>query len=154
MTKNKLRLVLIFLAPMMMVYITSFFWVVAVNQTDSLPYKLILIRKAALPERGQYVVFKAPDNGRYNNPFIKLVGGAGGDTVSREGRSYYVAGRHIGDAKEFSKLGEPTNLGPVGVIPEGSYFVYTNNKDSYDSRYQEIGWVESSNIIGIAYPIY
>lgn len=155
MTKvPKLRLVLIFLVPLLFVYITSLFWVLALNHTESLPYKLFLIRKDALPEKGQYAVFKAPSNGRYNQPFIKRVGGTEGDIVARDGRGYYVSGKYIGDAKEFSKAGEPTKLGPVGVIPEGSYFVYTNNKDSYDSRYEEIGWVKSSDILGVAYPIY
>ena len=150
----KLRPVLVFFAPIALLYMISLFWMIAINQTGSLQYTLFLVRKSVLPVKGQYIIFRAPGNGLYNKPFIKLVGGVEGDAVTRDGYSYYVNGKYIGKAKEFSKSGNPVKLGPVGDIPQGNYFVYTNNKDSYDSRYEEIGWVKSSNIIGVAYPIY
>lgn len=147
------RFMLAFVVLFGLTYTISQFWMIAINSTDSVEHKVFIVRKGVIPDaKGQYIVFQPHDKGPA--PFIKLVGGTRGDTVTREGRSYYVSGKYVGDAKEFSKSGEPTKLGPVGVIPQGSYFVYTGNKDSYDSRYEGIGWVKSSDVIGVAYAVY
>lgn len=128
---------------------------VSINLSNSTPYQIFIVHKHVLPKGvGEYIVFDAPNNGRYDKPFVKKVGGVAGDEVTRKERGYYVNGSYIGDAKTHSQDGQKANLGPVGVIPEGKYFVYLESKDSYDSRYREVGWVDSSNIRGVAYPIY
>ncbi|MDF3047701.1 MAG: hypothetical protein K0R73_819 [Candidatus Midichloriaceae bacterium] len=133
---------------------TQYFGIV-INNSDSLKHKLFLIRKGILPEVcGDYIVFRVPNNGVYEGNFVKLVGGMKGDVVTATDRRYSVNGRPVGYAKAHSKDGRPTNLGPVGQIPEGQYFVYTNHPDSYDSKYKEIGWVGSANVVGVAYPIF
>ncbi len=67
---------------------------------------------------------------------------------------YFINGRFIGTAKDYSKAGVLTKKTKSGVIPEGRYFVYAPHKDSFDSRYEEIGWISNSEVIGHAYPIY
>lgn len=39
---------------------------------------------------------------------------------------------------------------PSGVIPSRKFFAYTPHKDSFDSRYQEIGLIDEKDIIGTA----
>jgi len=127
-----------------------------VNETASLPnWAFIVDRADRRPRRGDLVQFIAPDNPYYRRgaPFVKRVWGVAGDLVERRGRAYYVAGRDVGEAKPFSQTGRATNLGPVGVIPHGHYYVGAPNRDSLDSRYAEIGWIGSDRIVGVAEPI-
>ena len=70
--------------------------------------------------------------------------------VSRRGREYFVNGRDVGYAKPRSQAGFATTLGPVGVIPADRYFVGTPMKDSFDSRYGEIGWIPRARTVGVA----
>lgn len=37
-----------------------------------------------------------------------------------------------------------------GIIPEHKFFAYTPHKNSFDSRYKEIGLIDEKNIIGVA----
>lgn len=46
---------------------------------------------------------------------------------------------YLDKAKKPAKLALKTNLSREGVIPYGRYFVYAPHKDSFDSRYAEIG---------------
>ena len=124
-----------------------------VNETTSLPnWAFIVDHENRQPGRGDTVEFLAPPNRYYPNdaPFIKHVYGVPGDVVSRRGREYFVNGRDVGYAKERSQAGFLTTLGPVGVIPPDHYFVGTPMKDSFDSRYGEIGWIPRARIVGVA----
>jgi conjugal transfer pilin signal peptidase TrbI len=125
----------------------------ALNQTESLPYWAFLVDQAdRRPARGQLVAFIPPPN-RFYPPgmaFGKIVAGVPGDRVERRGRSFFVAGRYVGEAKPRSKDGVPVAPGPVGQIPSGSYFLFTPHRDSLDSRYAVIGWIPQSRILGVA----
>ena len=112
------------------------------------------VDRKASPARGDYVYFVPPDNPYYRDTaFVKIVAGAGGDIVRREGRNFYVNDRFIGAAKAVSRTGNPLTPGPVGLIPQGQYFVFTPHRDSYDSRYEDIGWIGRASVIGVAKPI-
>ena len=65
-------------------------------------------------------------------------------------RNFYINGKKIARAKEMSMMHQPLKVGPVGVIPKGHYFVYTPHYDSYDSRYNDIGWIGPDQVIGTA----
>ena len=124
-----------------------------VNETTSLPnWAFIVDHENRRPRRGDIVEFLAPPNRYYpkDAPFIKHVYGAPGDLVTRQGREYYVNGRDVGYAKPRSQAGYPTTLGPVGLIPADHYFVGTPMKNSFDSRYGEIGWIPRARIVGVA----
>jgi len=127
-----------------------------INETDSLPNWAFIVDKANhSPRRGELITFLAPDNPYYPRGarFTKIVWGVPGDRVDRIGRDYFVAGRAAGFAKRYSQTGRATRLGPTGIIPPGRYYVGTPHKDSLDSRYGEIGWIEQSRIIGVARPV-
>lgn len=76
--------------------------------------------------------------------------GIPGDEVTREDNRFYINGEYIGTTKYRSRTGEPLRPGPIGVIPDGHYFVWTPHPDSYDSRYEDIGWISKDRIIGCA----
>ena len=38
---------------------------------------------------------------------------------------------------------------PTGTVPSGCFYVGTPHKDGFDSRYAEIGYACSKNIVGV-----
>lgn len=152
---SKIALILLLaFVPVGVVWLFSCYYVIGINMTDSLPGKVYLITKGKLPEsKDEYISFKAPGNKVHEQPFIKLVGGIEGDIVTEEFRKFYINGKFIGYAKKHSKTGEKVELGFTGSIPKGCYFVYSNHKDSYDSKYKDIGLVCGADVIGAVHPI-
>jgi conjugal transfer pilin signal peptidase TrbI len=126
------------------------------NKTESLPQKLFIIKTGKLPTKYDYVMFYAPSTStlKADDTIIKKVMGISGDIVTRKGQDFYINGKKMGIAKTHSLKGRFLQPGTVGTIPCGKYFVWTPHLDSYDSRYAEIGWIDESNIIGVAYPIF
>jgi signal peptidase I len=113
------------------------------------------------PQRGQIVVFKAPDKangcaaGDGGSTFVKRLIGLPGETV-REDDAGYIWIRLPGAA--WTKLAEPYVLtatrladtryfGQTWRVPSGDYFLVGDNRsDSCDSR--SWGAVPRSNLIG------
>ena len=110
------------------------------------------------PERYDIIIFKAPDEaaaGRNNVFYVKRVIGLPGETVTVVNGVVYVQGK---DGKseqlrdDFITACEPTgNFGPY-VVPEDSYFVMGDNRESsVDSRYwTSTNYVHKDLIIGKA----
>jgi conjugal transfer pilin signal peptidase TrbI len=130
-------------------------YALGLNATRSLPGTLYLIERGTIPQRGEHVAFRWAGGGPYRKgvTFIKLLAGQPGDTVTRDGATFVVAGTAIGQAKQLSRRGEPLQPGPTGTLPEGSYFVYAPHPDSLDSRYALTGWIAREQIIGRAHAI-
>jgi len=122
------------------------------NIDESLPGVFYQIERGELPGRNDVAGLRVPPNPYYPEgaPFLKIVRGLAGDVVTSNGREFFVNGVFIGEAKEQTKRGNPLTLGPTGVIPPDHYFVWTPHKDSYDSRYGEVGWVTTQHILGRA----
>lgn len=136
--------------------LASHYVMFAVNLTTSLPEDMFLVVKGIQPKKGQLVAFYFPQTPYYpkNTIVIKIIGGVHGDRVSRKGREYYVNGKPIGISKRTSEKGLPLHFGPTGVLPKNDLFVYTPDKDSYDSRYKAIGWVPRSRVLGRAFGLF
>lgn len=129
-------------------------YILTINQTESLDHWAFIVDRKAPVARGDFVYFAPPANPYYRDiGFVKIVAGVPGDVVRREGRVFFVNDRRIGAAKPRSRKGEPLEPGPTGVIPPDRYFVFTPHKDSYDSRYQDIGWIGRDRIVGVARPL-
>jgi len=126
------------------------------NVTESLPYRLFLIHKGELPERGQYMAFRWRGGGPYpaGSTFVKEVAGMPGDEVSRVDRDFFVNGHAMGEAKSISRDGMTLEPGPAGTLPAGAYYVHSPHPDSLDSRYALTGWVSQTQLIGRAYAIF
>jgi conjugal transfer pilin signal peptidase TrbI len=126
-----------------------------INISPSLPYWAIWLERGVMPTRGEIIVFDPPRStllsahfGKAPKPFTKKVLGVAGDRVTRKGRIYLVNGRAVATAKPMSMRGEPLELGPTGLIPHGCYFVGTEHKDGFDSRYAAIGWICRNRVLG------
>ena len=126
------------------------------NASPSLPYRLFLIHKGEMPQRGEYIAFRWHGGGPYpvGVTFVKIVAGISGDTVTRADRDFFVNGTHVGQAKTVSRQGVPLELGPTGILPAGRYYVRASHPDSLDSRYRLTGWVSEDQIIGRAYALF
>lgn len=131
-----------------------------INASPSLPYWAIWLDREGNPQRGDLILFDPPPSdlltrhfGAKPQPFGKRVYGIGGDVVSRSGRTFLVNGRAVAAAKELSRFGEPLALGPTGTIPQGCYFVATEHKDGFDSRYAAIGWICRQRVLGTGHAL-
>lgn len=127
------------------------------NLSSSLPQYLFLVIKGDVPTtRDQFFVAYVPGNKYYSKrPFIKMVGGLPGDQIKIIDREFYINDQFIGFAKFHSLKGDPLARAEIaGLIPEHKFFAYTLHRDSYDSRYQEIGLIDEKNIIGTAIAIF
>lgn len=122
------------------------------NIDQSLPGLFYQIEWGELPKRNDVAGIRVPKNPYYPEgaPFLKIIRGVPGDVVTCDGRKFFINGLFAGEAKEQTKRGNPLTLGPTGIIPADHYFVWTPHKDSYDSRYGEVGWVAKQNILGTA----
>lgn len=133
---------------------------IALNLSESLPQKYFLIIKGKLPEKGEYACFKNKNSNQfYSHPFIKQVIGVSNDEIKQINNNYWIASSQYpfitpaGLAKEYSLKGERLIKNSTRIIPPNHYYVYASHKDSLDSRYQEIGLIHKSHIIGKAIPL-
>ena len=124
------------------------------NMSESLNGYVYLIIKNTVPEKNQLVAFWPPENDASSTWAVKYIKGVAGDLVARRDQSFYINDEYIGDAKLVSRQGSVLEVGRHGVIPKETYFVWSPHADSYDSRYQQIGWIPESRLIGRAYRIF
>ncbi len=129
---------------------------IVINQTDSLPQKVWVMALDQKPKRYDYVAFRPSlKSGLPRNIILhKQVLGVPGDIISLKGRDFYINGHFVARAKTHSLKGEPLALGPTGTLKEGQHYVSTPHKDSFDSRYQKMGWIDSDELLGVLYPLW
>lgn len=135
--------------------------------------------KNNLPERGDIVVFRYPENPKI--PYIKRIIGLPGDKIAYYNKTIYINDEVVeqvtigsypaygaglpmrGSILVLEKLGEVENnilidperdsLEFVTKIPDSHYFVLGDNRDnSKDSRYW--GFVPEENLVGKAFIIW
>ncbi len=129
------------------------------------------------PERGDVVVFRLPSDPKTN--YIKRVVGLPGDVVEYRDKRLFINGQpmalevnglydagNLHDAHlAYEQLGNveheilifPSRFGREGVfqVPENHYFLMGDNRDnSRDSRYDGVGFVPESNLVGKAVRIW
>ncbi|MDA0345560.1 MAG: S26 family signal peptidase [Proteobacteria bacterium] len=152
---SRLKLILYVIMPIILLFAFSLKYSIRINVSGSLPYKVFILDKGnKQAEIGKIMAFIAPNNGYYKGDFAKYVMGIPGDEVKYEGDDVFVGNLYIGKVKIKSKEGDLLSKGPSGIIPKGHYFMASDHKDSFDSRYKNIGYVKDSNIIGTIYPIF
>ena len=117
------------------------------------PWSLPSIAK---PQRGDVVVFHAPDD--KHRDFIKRLVAVGGDTVEIRDFHLWVNGKPLTDPPIFRQLvyynrGAYGDTGKPVVVPPGHYFFLGDNcASSRDSRYW--GFLPENQVIGKAFLIY
>lgn len=133
-------------------------YLLAINESASLPQSVFVIHLHQPVSKGNYVAFTVPPDAakHFKNPnatLTKIVVGMEGDTVSVVDRVVYVNNVPVGFAKPKSLKGE--DLFPIEpvTVPKGMNYVMGLHKDSLDSRYTIVGLVPDSSIVGRAYPL-
>lgn len=130
-------------------------WIkIGFNNSESLPGSIFLVIKNGEINRGDLVAFYPPKNPNYKTWFVKYLVGLPGDKVREYNRDFFINDRFIGRAKEYSKQGIKLEKTTSRVIEKGFFFMWTPHKDSYDSRYQDIGLIPSDRVIGRAIRIF
>ena len=103
------------------------------------------------PAIGDRVLFDPPESVNSPVPYLKIVRGLPGMTVTvRENGTIYLDGVPVGRAKTHALDGRPLKAIAPGVIPPGRYYLLADHRDSHDSRYAEIGLVRRGRILGRA----
>ena len=103
------------------------------------------------PKIGDRVLFEPPEALKSRVPYLKTVRGLPGMTVAvAEDGTVSLDGEPVGRAKMHARDGRPLAAIAPGVIPPGRYFLHADHPDSHDSRYDEIGPVPRSRILGRA----
>jgi conjugal transfer pilin signal peptidase TrbI len=126
-----------------------------INTSESLPNWAFFIDRTRVPQRGDFVVFTPPLTalvrahfGAHPAPFAKRVLGMPGDRVARMGNDVLINEKVVAQIKARTRQGEVLEPGPTGIIPPHCYFLGSNHKDGFDSRYAAIGFVCAPRIVG------
>ena len=104
--------------------------------------------------RGEYAYFHIPPNPYFAGDLVKRVVGIAGDEIRVEGSDVFVNGVLVGPAKPLTRKGLPLTKVEGGVVPNGFVFVAGDHIDSYDSRYQEFGFVSVTALQGRARELF
>jgi len=124
------------------------------NDEHLLTNKLVFLFRS--PQRGDVIIFKAPDNPEYD--YIKRIIGLPGDTIEVKESHFLVNNRAINEAAylpagTLTKAGYYLHEGQKLVVPSNAYFVSGDNRgNSSDSR--DFGPVPKKSIIGQAWLMY
>ena len=81
-----------------------------------------------------------------NKDLVKRVIGVSGDTIKIKDSKVYVNGKELNEPYIHDEITE----GDIDtVVPENSVFVLGDNREiSLDSRYEQVGFINESDILG------
>jgi len=101
------------------------------------------------PERGEIIVF--PYKGDPSKHYIKRIIGLPGETIDIKDNTVYIDDKPLKEDYILETMEPRGDIAFPFVIPENTYFVMGDNRNnSSDSRYQDVGTIEKSKIIGHA----
>ena len=126
-----------------------------INVSASLPGHLYLITKSVKPASG-LVAFRwnRPQRFGKRTMLIKEIRGRVGDTVLTTQNNIYINGQFLCRAKPVSKNGTPLRPIASQVIGKGKLFVFADHPDSLDSRYDILGLIDESDVVGSAKELF
>lgn len=100
------------------------------------------------PQRGDIIVFESDlqqDDGS-NKDLVKRVIAVGGDRIKIENNKVYVNEKELNEPYIYNDV---TKGDIDAVVPEGKLFVLGDNREiSLDSRYDSVGFIDYSDILG------
>lgn len=101
------------------------------------------------PERGEIIVF--PYKGDPSKHYIKRIIGLPGEVIDIKNQTVFIDGKPLEEDYILERMEQRGDVGFPFAIPEDTYFVMGDNRNnSSDSRYQDVGTIEKSKIIGHA----
>lgn len=133
-----------------------------INWTQSVPYHVVFVVKGMPANKGQYVAVKYEgpriDSHYPSELFLKKIAGVEGDSVSLRTSTDGVTTAYlneipVGVIKRHTSLGTPLIPTHEGIIPAGQFYLMAPHADSFDSRYAQVGWPSSKQIVGRAIPL-
>jgi conjugal transfer pilin signal peptidase TrbI len=124
---------------------------IRVNQTSSIPYKYLLRIPFNTPKKYNYVALRhssTPDL------LVKQIVGIPGDRILHQKGHIFVNNLDCGEVLGMTSTG--AQLSPIEMkeIPEGYVFVYAPHPQSFDSRYQQFGLVQTDQLQEVLWPIF
>ena len=119
----------------------------------------------SLPEWGWFRVpvvfvgddFKIGDRVEFENPIetpwtsVKIIKGLEGQVVTVDGQRVFLDGEYVATAKTHARDGRELEVTKGGVVPAGKAFVLGSHRDSWDSRYEEIGFIPLDGVLSKLY---
>ena len=126
-----------------------------VAQTNSLPYRYLLLIKNASAKKGDLIAIRHhPLSNMPNIILTKRLVGLPGDTITLHGQIMKINEEWQGALHKKNSHGHP--LTPLGVrtVPPGFVFVAGSHSGSLDSRYREFGLVQNQHILGKVYALW
>ncbi len=111
----------------------------------------IIVFRSDFDEEVKSSIFKKILTGEYNDKknLVKRVIGVGGDKIKIHNKRVYVNNKLI-DEKYLNKENINNTEGEMDiVVPKGKVFVLGDNREvSLDSRYESVGFINVSDIVG------
>lgn len=126
-----------------------------VAQTNSLPYRYLLLIKNAAVKKGDLIAIQNhPLSDAPNIILTKRLVGLPGDNITLHGQIMKINEEWQGALHKENSQGYP--LTPLGArtIPSGFVFVAGSHSGSLDSRYREFGLVQNQHILGKVYALW
>lgn len=157
LVRFKSLLILSAVTAIVAILFQAFFKVGINDSTNSMPHLFYLIKKDPIEVKRNDIIefdyYNKYGNGErfyYENhsPFVKKVVGVPGDKIEFVGNEFYINDFASGIVKKTSTQGDPLVPNKSKILGEDEYFVYTENKDSFDSRYAYVGYVSREQIKG------
>ena len=156
MTKTKLKKILIVNSWIMLVVLmVNWHTTLLINESPSVSGKIFLLVKTKNFQKGDLIGIKCfHSDYTKERHFTKRLVGVPGDLIAVKDRKIYINGMCKGVAKSHTKDLRPLTPIAPQIIPDNKYFVMTEHKDSFDSRYVEFGLVGEQHIEGKVYHIW
>ena len=129
--------------------------IVVMNGSNSLPHNgYLMLRWPNTPIKGSYVAFDGP--GQYNTlfsglVFVKKVFAVAGDELRVEEGQVCVEATCFPVGQGSASRG--LTLNKATIVPEGRIAVFGTSPDSLDSRYAQIGFIRTRDLVGVGVPL-
>ena len=124
-----------------------------VNIEKSLPFKLFYSEPFKEQNlKGMFIKFRMPVRSRY---LVKEVVGVEGDSISVINDHVFINGKDVGKCLRKSPV-SGSKLTPIqsDVVPSGYVYALAYHEHSFDSRYQEFGLIDQTQIKEVLWPIF
>lgn len=122
----------------------------SLNLSASLP-QWVFLQTSAKPQLFSYVSFEKA--GRFWK-LIKQVKGVAGEKIEFKDGLLWVEDRCIGKVKYRSASGRTYHLLKDNIVPKGKLFVAGEHEASFDSRYEEFGFVDEGEVLACYEPLF